>query len=121
MTTSLSPVLSVEELRSFMDEAFPQVNMAGKHFHIDAIADGSCTMRFETGEAHLRPGGTISGPAMFTLADYTAYAVILAHIGPVGLAVTTNLNINFLRKPEPGTLMCEGKIIKLGAIPSLSA
>jgi len=55
-----------------MDEAFPQVNMAGKHFHIDAIADGSCTMRFETGEAHLRPGGTISGPAMFTLADYTA-------------------------------------------------
>ena len=46
--------------------------------------------------------------------DYAAYAVILAHIGPVGLAVTTNLNINFLRKPEPGTLMCDGRIIKLG-------
>lgn len=114
MTDSLTPVLSLEELRSFMAEAFPQVNMAGEHFHIDAISAGGCTMRLESDEAHLRPGGTISGPAMFTLADYAAYAVILAHIGPVGLAVTTNLNINFLRKPEPGTLLCEARIIKLG-------
>ena len=114
MTSSLTPVLTLGELREFMAQAFPQVNLAGQHFYIDAIGPGLATMRLESAEIHLRPGGTISGPAMFTLADYAAYAVILAHIGPVGLAVTTNLNINFLRKPEPGTLMCDGRILKLG-------
>ncbi len=93
MTTSLTPALTLEQLREFMAQAFPQVNMAGQHYYIDAIGPGLATMRLESAEMHLRPGGTISGPAMFTLADYAAYAVILAHIGPVGLAVTTNLNI----------------------------
>lgn len=114
MTSPLSPVISLEELRAFMAEAFPQVNMAGENYFIDAIGPATATMRLESSEAHLRPGGTISGPAMFTLADYAAYAVILAHIGPVGLAVTTNLNINFLRRPDPGTLICDSRIIKLG-------
>ena len=54
-------------------------------------------------EKHLRPGGTVSGPAMFTLADVGLYVAILAHIGPIALAVTTNLNINFLRKPPQAT------------------
>jgi len=114
MSDILKPVLTLAELRKFMDEAFPQVNMAGKHYFIDALEPGLAKMRLESGEIHLRPGGTISGPAMFTLSDYAAYAVILGHIGPVGLAVTTNLNINFLRKPEPGSLLAEGKLIKLG-------
>ena len=114
MSETLSPVMTVEELRKFMDEAFPQVNMAGKHYFIDGLDAGVATMRLESAEMHLRPGGTISGPTMFTLADYAAYAVILGHIGPVGLAVTTNLNINFLRKPEPGTLLADGRLMKLG-------
>ena len=108
------PVLSLPELRTFMAEAFPQVNMAGEHFFIDGVEPGVAQMRLESGDIHLRPGGTISGPAMFTLADYAAYAVILAHIGPVGLAVTTNLNINFLRKPPPGTLLASAHLLKLG-------
>ena len=114
MSENLRPVLTLQELQTFMEEAFPQVNMDGQHYFIDAIGPGWADMRFESGERHLRPGGTISGPAMFTLADYAAYAAILAHIGPVGLAVTTNLNINFLRKPEPGTLIARGAIIKMG-------
>ena len=62
----------------------------------------------------IRPGGTISGPTLFTLADLAAYVLILAHIGPVALAVTTSLNINFLRKPEPGGLIATAGFLKLG-------
>ena len=62
-------------------------------------------VRLSANELHLRPGGTVSGPSMMALADLAAYVVILAHIGPEALAVTTNLNINFLRKPEPGDLI----------------
>ena len=71
-------------------------------------------MRLPYHPANLRPGGTISGPAMFALADVGLYAVILAHIGPVGLAVTTNLNINFLNKPKPQALLAECTLLKLG-------
>ncbi len=65
-------------------------------------------------EDSLRPGGTISGPVMMGLADAALYAVILANIGKVELAVTTNLSINFLRKPAPGDLFCRATILKLG-------
>ena len=114
MSNDYQPVMSLDELTSYMDSAFPQVNMAGQHYFIDGLEPGVATMRLETGDIHLRPGGTVSGPAMFTLADYAAYAVILGHIGPMGLAVTTNLNINFLRKPEPGTIVARGQLMKLG-------
>ncbi len=95
---SLSPVMSIEELRAFMRREFPQL---GDAFEFTAIDGGSASMRLHADEQHLRPGGTVSGPSLFALADVTAYAAILAHIGPVALAVTTNLNINFLRKPSP--------------------
>jgi uncharacterized protein (TIGR00369 family) len=65
-------------------------------------------------ERHLRPGGTISGPAMMALADLTLYVAILANIGPVGLAVTTNLAFNFLRKPGRSDLLAECRLLKLG-------
>jgi uncharacterized protein (TIGR00369 family) len=65
-------------------------------------------------ERHLRPGGTISGPAMMALADLALYAAILAQIGPVGLAVTTNLSFNFLRKPAQRALIAECRLLKLG-------
>jgi uncharacterized protein (TIGR00369 family) len=62
----------------------------------------------------LRPGGTISGPAMFALADVAMYAAVLAMIGPRPLAVTTNLNINFLRRPKPGDMLADATILKIG-------
>ena len=65
---------------------------------------------------HLRPGGTISGPAMMGLADCAFYYALLAQIGEVELAVTTNLNINFLRKPGPADLIAEARILKLGRL-----
>ncbi|MDE3175797.1 MAG: PaaI family thioesterase [Pseudomonadota bacterium] len=104
-------VLSLAQVRAFLDREFPQVEGA---FAIEEVGPMRARMRLVYQERHLRPGGTISGPAMFGLADVALYVAILANIGPVGLAVTTNLNINFLKKPEPADLIGEARLIKLG-------
>jgi len=75
---------------------------------------GGARVRQAWREAHIRPGGTISGPTMMALADFAMYVAVLAAIGPVGLAVTTSLNINFLRKPGRADLLAEAKLMKLG-------
>jgi acyl-coenzyme A thioesterase PaaI-like protein len=71
-------------------------------------------VRYVAGEAQLRPGGTISGPTMMGRADTVMYALVLSAIGKVPLAVTTNLSINFLRKPELKPLVADGRMLKLG-------
>ncbi len=109
--TNVGPVMTVEDLRAFMKREFPQL---GDAFELVCLGEGSATMRLHADEQHLRPGGTVSGPSLFALADVVAYAAILAHIGPVALAVTTNLNINFLRKPSPGTVEAVARLLKLG-------
>ena len=114
--------MSVGELLTFLNEAFPQIRFGAadaadadpSEIEIVRIAPQRCTVRLPYHPRNLRPGGTISGPALFTLADVGIYLVILAHIGPVGLAVTTNMNINFLNKPEPQNLIAECEILKLG-------
>ncbi len=108
------PLMSIEDVSEFIDREFPQISDGGKQFHIEAIEPGVALMRLEPDDRHLRPGGTISGPTLFSLADVSAYVVIIAHIGPVALAVTTNLNINFLKKPPLAPLLCRGTILKLG-------
>ncbi|MBD8875615.1 PaaI family thioesterase [Roseibium polysiphoniae] len=110
----MTPVMSSQEVSAFLDEVFPQIHAGGRAYSVDSISDGEAVVRLSATEMHLRPGGTVSGPAMMALADLAAYVAILAHIGPVALAVTTNLNINFLRKPEPGDLLCTCRILKLG-------
>lgn len=89
-------IITFEELQTFLDEQFPQGAAYGA---LQKLGDGWAEMKLEVDEAHLRPGGTVSGPAMMGLADVTLYAALLSKIGLVPLAVTTNLNINFLRKP----------------------
>lgn len=109
-----STVMTLEETIAFLDRDFPQMNAGGRAYHLEAVGPLSARMRLDGGEQHLRPGGTVSGPAMMALADYALYAAILANIGPVGLAVTTNLSFNFLRKPGPGALFAECRLLKLG-------
>ena len=109
--TALSPVMNIDDLRLFMKREFPQLDDS---FEIVSIDDGAATMHLRANDQHLRPGGTVSGPSLFALADVAAYAAILGHIGPVALAVTTNLNINFLRKATPGTVKAVARILKLG-------
>ncbi len=78
------------------------------------IGDGSASLIVPYDSKMLRPGGTMSGPTMMMLADACMYAVVLSEIGLVKLTVTTNLNINFLRKPEPRDLIAKGSMLKRG-------
>lgn len=110
----LEPVMNKAEITAFLDREFPQIHIGGRSYHVAEVGPGRATLRLEVGDHHLRPGGTVSGPSMFALADLAAYVTILAHIGPVALAVTTNLNINFLRKPPRGDLYGHCRLLKLG-------
>ena len=104
--------ITIEEFQKLMTEELPWAAEVG--MRLQAIEHGTATMVLPFAQGMLRPGGTVSGPSMMALADGTMYAVVLSMIGHVKLAVTTNFNINFLRKPLPGDLLAEGKIIKLG-------
>src|ERR1700749_3028533 len=107
--------MSVAELEEFLHREFPQVFGAGTSVRIERADGESCLLRERFGEHMLRPGGTVSGPTLMALADCAMYVVLLSAIGPVGLAVTTNLNINFLRKGEAGhDVLAAARILKLG-------
>jgi uncharacterized protein (TIGR00369 family) len=102
--------MNAAELNAFFAEAFPY----GRAANIEHADGKTVRARFTTNESQLRPGGTISGPTMMGLADTVMYALVLSAIGKVPLAVTTNLSINFLRKPQPGDLIAEARMLKLG-------
>ncbi|MGO9423158.1 PaaI family thioesterase [Roseiarcus sp.] len=104
---------TLEELTAYLVDVFPQIWSRGD-YSIDDVGPMSATVRLAYHPDHLRPGGTISGPAMFTLSDLALYVAILHELGRVKLAVTTSLTINFLRKPEPRDLIGRAKLIKLG-------
>jgi uncharacterized protein (TIGR00369 family) len=107
-------VMTIPQLEAFLARDFPQVFTADSQFRIVSVGHRECVMRCRFDERQLRPGGTISGPTMMTLADVGLYVAILASVGPVGMAVTTNLNINFLRKPPPRDLLAETRLMRLG-------
>ncbi len=106
--------MTAAELEAFLDQSFGQV--AGDFRVERADADG-VRLRLLVQDRHLRPGGTVSGPSMFALADVAIYLAILSRIGPVALAVTTNCAIDFMRKPAAGRdLLAEARLLKLGRV-----
>jgi|UniRef100_Q07MP1 uncharacterized protein (TIGR00369 family) len=106
--------MSVGELESFLQLEFPQA-FANDDISIESADGTTSLLRQRYSERMLRPGGTVSGPTLMALADFAMYVVLLSAIGPVGLAVTTNLNINFLRKGQPGQdVVAAAKLLKLG-------
>ena len=106
--------MSVAELERFLDDEFPQV-FRGGDLAIESADGETCRLRQRYSDKMLRPGGTVSGPTLMALADCAMYVVLLSAIGPVALAVTTNLSINFLRKGAPGQdLLAAARILKLG-------
>ena len=109
-----APVLPVEELERLLAKAFPEAFNADSGLAILDAWHGGARVRQGFQPSATRPGGTISGPVIMTLADVGVYVAILASIGWVPLAVTTNLNINFLKKPAPGALIAECRLLKLG-------
>lgn len=103
--------MSIDQLNEFMRAEFSQM---ADSVEVLNLSYGSIETRLKVGPESLRPGGTVSGPAMFALADVTIYLAVLAIIGPQKLAVTTNCSIDFVRKPSPGDLRAEGRILKMG-------
>ncbi|MDP2086448.1 MAG: PaaI family thioesterase, partial [Gemmobacter sp.] len=89
--------MDIPTLHTFIQTAFPQV---ADDFRVDRLGPDGLTVRLLIDDRHLRPGGTVSGPSMFALADVAVYLAVLSRIGPVALAVTTNCSIDFMRKPE---------------------
>jgi uncharacterized protein (TIGR00369 family) len=109
-----SPAMTVEQLTHALSAEFPQLFECDSGLAIEAVWHGGCRVRQRYHDSSLRPGGTLSGATMMTLADFSMYVALLASIGWVPLAVTTNLNINFLRKPARCDLLAEVRLIKLG-------
>ena len=108
------PAMSVDEIVELLSAEFPQVFYPGSGLSIEKVQYGDIRVRKAFHEDHLRPGGTISGPTMMELADFSMYVAVFSAVGPQTLAVTTNLNINFLRKPGEADLIADARLMKVG-------
>ena len=103
--------MTAEQLTQFLQQLFPQV---ADDFVVHISAKDRLSVEMTVKDKHMRPGGTVSGPSMFALADVAFYLAILQKIGPEGLTVTTSATINFMRKPGLEPLMAIPQIHKLG-------
>jgi uncharacterized protein (TIGR00369 family) len=115
MTDTARRRLTIAEVDRLIDQHFPEMHHGGRVLFTEALTDDGAIIRLKDHPKNLRPGGTVSGPAMFTLADCGVYVAILSLLGDDGLqAVTTNMTLNFIRRPQPGDLLGEVKLIKTG-------
>lgn len=106
--------MTAAELEAYIAEEFPQ---AAGLYTLEDLGPMRARVRLEPREAHLRPGGTLSGPTIFGLADCAVYYAILGMIGPKALTVTTNASIDFMRKPTPeAALIADVELLKLGRV-----
>jgi uncharacterized protein (TIGR00369 family) len=108
------PALTAAEISDILTVEFPQAFFPGCGLSIERVAYGEARVRRAFSDKSLRPGGTISGPTMMELADFVMYVAVFSAIGRQPLAVTTNLSINFLRKPARADLIAEARLMKVG-------
>ena len=103
---------SIAEVQAFFDQEFPDTKI-----WVEALGDKKSRLRKPVTKSSLRPGGTVSGPFMMALADASIYAAIFGELGLVAQAVTTNMNINFLRRPAADKdVIAECTLLKVGAL-----
>ena len=116
VSTATGPRLSIEQVTALVDEHFPQVHEGNGRIALEFLAPSTARLRMPRDPRSIRPGGTVSGPTMFKLADFSVYALLLAQLGEDALpAVTTNMTINFLSRPEAGAdLIAHTRLIKQG-------
>lgn len=113
--TPSAPRLDVAGVTALIEEHFPQVHEGSGRLVIEAAGERAARVRMHQDERMLRPGGTVSGPMMFKLADFAIYVAILADLGAEALqAVTASMTVNFLSRPSPGDLVAEVRLLKLG-------
>ncbi|NNG04656.1 MAG: PaaI family thioesterase [Inquilinus sp.] len=105
-------MIEADEFEALVCEHVPLVG--GMGIKVAEVGDGTCSILLPFRDDFLRPGGTVTGPAMFGLADVALYGAVLSRIGRVELAVTTSMTINFLRRPAPADLIAEARLLKLG-------
>ena len=108
----MPPLLNATELESFFYEGFPMSSEGS--VVVEDLGDDTIRIRMKVGEGNLRPGATLSGPTLFTLADTVAWLLTVAHLGPGRDAVTSSMTINYLRRPQLADLLGEGRLLKLG-------
>jgi len=106
------PRISIDEFEELIREQVPFITSLGAR--LEALGKGTATVRMAGKPEFLRPGETVNGPVLFALADVAMYAAVMSLIGRSEMAMTSNLNINFLRPPPMGDLLAEAKMIKLG-------
>jgi uncharacterized protein (TIGR00369 family) len=114
MKEMAAPKLTRKELVDLLRAEFPEISHAMSGCDIEEVWHGACRLRLRFSDRSLRPGGTLSGVTMMGLADFAMYVAVLGAVGWVPLAVTTNLTINFLRKPAARDLLADARLIKLG-------
>lgn len=112
----MKTIMTIDEIHVLIKKVFPQVS---GQFTVTELHNDGLTVHMHINDSHLRPGGTVSGPTMFSLADCAFYLATLAMIGPKALTVTTNCSIDFMRKPAPGDLIGRARILKLGKMLSV--
>jgi uncharacterized protein (TIGR00369 family) len=106
--------MTAAEVKALLEGVFPRHFGPQGLLAILDVGAGTARVRFAADERHIRPGGTVSGPTLMGLSDSAFYVALLGVIGPVPLAVTTNLNINFLRRAKPGNLVADARMLKVG-------
>ena len=111
---NLTPQMNAARINEILKEVYPQLNDQFTAYEAVDVFPGGCIVRLNADHRHLRPGETVSGPSLFTLADIGGYVCVLSHAGPDALSVTTNININFVRKAEAGPVDAHCRILKLG-------
>lgn len=109
-----APAMSAAEIADLLHAEFPQAFYPSCGHSIERVEHGDVRVRWQFEESSLRPGGTVSGPTMMELADFAMYVAVFSAVGPQPLAVTTNLNINFLRKPTRADLIADAHLMKVG-------
>jgi uncharacterized protein (TIGR00369 family) len=113
--SSIAAAFDAARLQQLIAVRFPQMQAGGRSFIIEDVGSRSARVRMTADPRNTRPGGSIAGPAMFALADFTVYVAIVGTLGEPGFeAVTSSLNINFLARPEPNDMMAVAKLIRLG-------
>jgi uncharacterized protein (TIGR00369 family) len=104
--------MDVDELQVFLEEGFAPNHLP---YTVEDVGDTGVRMRLSVDITNVRPGGTVSGPSLMALADCAAWLAVVAQIGPVALAVTTSLHIDFLRRPALVDVVAVGTVLKLGS------
>ena len=110
----MTTLRSAEDLTAQLHGAFPAMAEEEGRVDVEHVDAATIRIRMRAADRHLRPGATVSGPALFSLVDSVAWLMTLAHLEPGRDALTVSASVQFLRRPTAGTLIGEGRLLRMG-------